>query len=143
MSIEAMHNNVYANQSMAKSSKQMIGVAPKGTTGQTMTNRQVTQPIQKTSSNTRKIPEMTGKQPLKEGELKCYKCGQKGHMQPQCPKLRSQCMAVAREDDSEEIVKNIEGNLKEDTKSGASEEEEIPPKEEENLNKSSGEDEEM
>ena len=55
MSIEAMHNNVYTNQSMAKSSKQMIGVAPKGTTGQTMMNRQATQPIRKTSSNTHKI----------------------------------------------------------------------------------------
>ena len=89
MSIEVMHNNVYANQSVAKSSKQMIGVVLKGTTGQTMTNRQVTQPIWKTSSNTHKIPETTGKQPLKEGELKCYECGQKGHMEPQCLKLRS------------------------------------------------------
>ena len=88
MSIKVMHNNAYANQSVAKSSKQMIGVAPKGTTGQTMTNRQVTQPIRKTSSNTHKIPETTGKQPLKEGELKCYKCGQRGHMQPQCLRLR-------------------------------------------------------
>ena len=79
MSIEAMHNNAYANQSVAKSSKRMIGVAPKGTTGQTMTNRQVTQPIWKTSSNTHKIPETTGKQLSKEGELKCYECGQKGH----------------------------------------------------------------
>ena len=51
-------------------------------------------------------------------------------------------MAV-REDDSEEIVENVEGNLKEDTRSDMSEEGEIPPKEEENLNKSSGEDEEM
>ena len=48
-----------------------------------------------------------------------------------------------REDDSEEIVENIKGNLEEDAKSGTSEEGEIPPKEEENLNKSSGEDEEM
>ena len=48
-----------------------------------------------------------------------------------------------REDDSEEIVENIEGNLEEDAKSGASEEEEIPPKEEDNLNESSGKDEEM
>ena len=80
MSIKATHNNVYANQSMAKSSKQMIGVALRGTTGQTMTNRQVTQPIQKMSSNTCKIPETTGKQPSKEGELKCYECGQQGHM---------------------------------------------------------------
>ena len=48
-----------------------------------------------------------------------------------------------REDNSEEIVENIEGNLEEDAKSGVSEEGEIPPKEEENLNESSGEDEEM
>ena len=100
----------------------MIGVALRGTTGQTMTNRQVTQPIWKTSSNTCKIPETTGKQPSKESELKCYKCGQKGHIRPQCPKLRSQCIAVAREDNLEEIVENIEGNLKEDAKSNASEE---------------------
>ena len=78
MSIKVTHNNVYANQGVAKSSKQMIGVALRGTSGQTMMNRQVTQPIRKTSSNTHKIPETTGKQPSKEGELKCYKCGQKG-----------------------------------------------------------------
>ena len=52
-------------------------------------------------------------------------------------------MAAAREDDSEEIVENIKGNLEEDAKSGTSEEGEIPPKEEENLNESSGEDKEM
>ena len=51
-------------------------------------------------------------------------------------------MAV-REDDSEESAENIEGNLKRDAKDDASEEGEIPPKEEENLNKSSDEDEEM
>ena len=50
---------------------------------------------------------------------------------------------MVREDDSEEIVENIEGNLKEDAKYDVSEEGEIPPKEEENLNESSGEDEEM
>ena len=65
MSVEATHSNAYANQKMVKSSKQMIGVAPRGTTGQTMTNRQVPKPIQNTSSNTCKIPETTGKQPLK------------------------------------------------------------------------------
>ena len=27
--------------------------------------------------------------PLKEDELKCYKCGQKGHIKPQCPKFKS------------------------------------------------------
>ena len=43
---------------------------------------QVPKPIWKMSGNTCKIPETTGKQPSKEGELKCYECGQKGHMQP-------------------------------------------------------------
>ena len=62
MSIKAMHNNEHTNQSVAKLSKWMIGVAPRGTTGQTITNRQVTQPIWKTSSNTHKIPETIGKQ---------------------------------------------------------------------------------
>ena len=51
-------------------------------------------------------------------------------------------MAV-RGDDSEEITENIKGNLEEDAKSGASKEEEIPQEEEDNLNKSSGEEEEM
>ena len=80
MPVETVHSSAYANQSMAKSSKRMIEVAQKGTTGQIRTNRQVAQPIRRTSSNTHKIPETTGKQPLKEGELKCYECGQKGHM---------------------------------------------------------------
>ena len=105
--------------------------------------QQVPKPIWKMSSNTHKIPETTGKQPLKEGELKCYECGQKGHMWPQCPKLRNWCIAAVREDNLEEIVGIIKGNLEEDTKSNVSEEEEIPPKEEENLNESSSEDEEM
>ena len=26
--------------------------------------------------------------PLTEGELQCYKCGQKGHIKPQCTKLK-------------------------------------------------------
>ena len=143
MSVETAHGSMHANQSMARSSKWMIEVALKGTTGQIRTNRQVTQPIRKMSNNTRKAPETTGKQPLKGGELKCYKCGQKGHMQPQCPKLRSRRTAAVREDDSEEIANNIEGNLKEDAKSSVSRGEEIPQEEEDNLNKSSGEDEEM
>ena len=41
MSIETVHSSVHANQSMARSSKQMIEVALKGTTGQIRTNRQV------------------------------------------------------------------------------------------------------
>ena len=80
MSVEVMHRNVYTNQNMVKLSKWMIGVAPRGTTRQAMMNRQVPKPIRDMSSNTHKIPEATGKQPMKEGELKCYECGQKGHM---------------------------------------------------------------
>ena len=80
MSLDATHSNAYANQSMVKSSKQMIGAVPRGAVRQIMTNRQMPQPIQNTSSNTCKIPETSGKQPSKEGELKCYECGQKGHM---------------------------------------------------------------
>ena len=48
---------------------------------------------------------------------------------------------MVREDNSEEITKNIKGNLKEDAKSGASKEEGIPQEEEDNLNESLGEDE--
>ena len=65
---------------MVKSFKQMIGVVLRGAAGQSMVNRQVPKPILNTSSNTHKIPETSGKQPLKEGGLKCYECGQKGHM---------------------------------------------------------------
>ena len=50
---------------------------------------------------------------------------------------------MVREDDLEEIAKNIEGNLEEDMKSSMSKEEDIPPEEEDNLNESSGKDEEM
>ena len=50
---------------------------------------------------------------------------------------------MVREDNSEEIAENIEGNLEEDAKYSASREEEIPQEEEDNLNESSGEDEEM
>ena len=50
---------------------------------------------------------------------------------------------MVREDNSEDIIKNIKGILEEDAKFGMSEEEEIPPKKEDNLNESPGESEEM
>ena len=50
---------------------------------------------------------------------------------------------MVREDNLVEIAENIERNLEEDVKSSASKEEEIPPEEEDNLNQSSGKDEEM
>ena len=135
MSVEMMGSNAYVNNAMAKSFKQMIGAVPKGTVGQTMMHRQSSKPIQNTSSNTCKIPDTSSKQPLKEGEPTCCECGQKGHMQPQCPKLRKRCIAAVSEDDSEKIVEANEENLERDAKDDASEEEEIPLKEEENLNK--------
>ena len=46
------------------------------------------------------------------------------------PKLRSRHIVVVREDDSEEITENIEGNLGEDAKSSTSREEEISQEEE-------------
>ena len=64
-------------------------------------------------------------------------------MRPQCLKLRSRCIAVVRVDNLEEITENIKGNLKEDAKSSVSREEEIPQEEEDKLDESSGEDEEM
>ena len=75
VSSDMTHGNVYANHSMVKSSKWMIGAVPKGTARQRMANRQVPKPIQNTSSNTHKIPETSGEQPSKEGEFKCYECG--------------------------------------------------------------------
>ena len=101
MSVDMTHNNAYMNQNMVKSSKWMIGAALRGMAGKIMTNRQVPKPVWNTSGNTCKIWEAAGKQPLKEGELKCYECGQKGHMWPQCLKLRSQCIVAVTEDDSE------------------------------------------
>ena len=98
----SMHSNAYANNAMAKSSKWMIRTVLKGTVRQTTINRQILKPIWKMSSNTCNIPEATGKQPLKEGELKCYECGQKGHMSPQCPKLRS----LLRTDPHKNLIRN-------------------------------------
>ena len=53
--------------------------------------------------------------PPKEGELRCYKCGQKGHIKPQCPKLKGK-QRVARaqieeliEEDKELLALPIDG----------------------------------
>ena len=72
MSLEPVHSNAYVNHAVARSSKQMIGMVLKGTAGQLLTNRQSSKPIQNTSTSTHKAPETAGRQPSKEGELKCY-----------------------------------------------------------------------
>ena len=43
--------------------------------------------------------------PQKEAELRCYKCGQKGHIKPQCPKLKGK-QRVARSQFKEVIDKD-------------------------------------
>ena len=118
----------------------MIGTVLKGTTRKPTTNRQLFKLIQNMSSNTCKIPAVTSKQPLKEGESNCYECRT---YETSVSETGGQHIAVAREDDLEEIVETIEENLEEDAKEDASEEEESPLKEGENLNESSDEDEEM
>ena len=41
------------------------------------------------SSSHPHVPVTAGNEaPPKEGELKCYECGWKGHIKPQCPKLK-------------------------------------------------------
>ena len=43
----------------------------------------------KASNHHLHIPNITGTYaPPKEGELRCYDCGQKGHIKPQCPRLK-------------------------------------------------------
>ena len=44
--------------------------------------------------------------PPKEGELRCYECGQKGHIKPQCPKLKGK-QRVSR-GQIEELIKEDE-----------------------------------
>ena len=44
--------------------------------------------------------------PSKEGELCCYECGQKGHIKPQCPKLKGK-QQVARAQ-IEDLIKKDE-----------------------------------
>ena len=39
-------------------------------------------------SNSRPDIASSTEPPSKEGELHCYKCGQKGHIKPQYPKLK-------------------------------------------------------
>ena len=41
----------------------------------------------KASNSCLHVPSGTGT-PSKEGELHCYECAQKGHIKPQCPKLK-------------------------------------------------------
>ena len=81
--------------------------------------------------------------PPKEGELRCYKCGQKGHIKPQCPKLkgkqrvaRAQIEELIEEDEelSELLINGAPDDALEDTT--------YPREGEEDLKNNSGDDEE-
>ena len=67
------------------------------TTGPTQRNlKPVSHPqtSAKVSNSRPHIPSSMGT-PSKEGELHCYECGQKGHIKPQCPKVKGK-QQVAR-----------------------------------------------
>ena len=70
-------------------------------------------PLQPKASSFRPhVPNVTGTDtPLKEGELRCYECGQKGHIKPQCLKLkgkqrvaRTQFEKVVKEDNHTDVA---------------------------------------
>ena len=72
-----------------KTSKPMFYQAQK-TTGPTQRNlKPVSHPQMTAKANNSHpyVPSSTGA-PSKDSELCCYKCGQKGHIKPQCPKLK-------------------------------------------------------
>ena len=110
-------------------------------------NKSVTRykpPVQLKASNFHPhVPNITGADtPLKEGELRCYECGQKGHIKPQCPKLKGK-QRVARTQ-FEEVVE--EDNYTDVTLTGVPnntpEEVDILLKEGEDLNDYSDQDDE-
>ena len=139
MSQEAAHNSMYAAH--RKSSRRMIRPVPKGTVIQPVASRPPPKPNRHTSTSTRRLPEATGKQPSKEGELKCYECGQKGHLRPQCPKLKGRSAAAIREDDPDGIVNVVDEDREDGAKDDALDEDDNLRRDED-LNESSDEDEE-
>ena len=72
-----------------KTSKLMF-YQPHRMTGPTQRNPKPVSHPQMTSKAINSCPHIPSGMgtPLKEGELCCYKCGQKGHIKPQCPKLK-------------------------------------------------------
>ena len=79
-----------------KTSKPMFYQSYK-TVGHTQRNHTPVSRPQRTAKASNSRPHVTSSMgaPPKEGELRCYKCGQKGHIKPQCPKLKGK-QRVAR-----------------------------------------------
>ena len=65
-----------------------------GNTQRNHTQVSCSQTTVKASKSRSHVASSTGAPP-KEGELQCYECGQKGHIKPQCPKLKGK-QRVAR-----------------------------------------------
>ena len=70
-------------------SKLMVYQAQK-TYGLTQRNSKPVSHLQTTAKANNSHPQVPSSMeaPLKEGEFCCYECGQKGHIKPQCPKLK-------------------------------------------------------
>ena len=96
------------------------------TAGHTQRNHTLVSCPQTTAKASNSCPHITSSTatPLKEGELRCYECGQKGHIKPQCPKLkgkqrvaRAQIEDLIEEDEelSELLISGAPDNALEDT----------------------------
>ena len=101
-----LHQSAY--KPAPRASKQMPSTNHKPAGFMNRSNKSATgskPPIQtKATSVLSHVPTITGTNtPPEEGELRCYECGQKGHIKPQCPKLKGK-QRVARMQ-FEEIVK--------------------------------------
>ena len=74
---------------MVKTSKPMFYQTNKSS-GLTQRNLTLVSRPQTIAKGSNSLPHITSSMgtPSKEGELNCYECGQKGHIKPQCPKLK-------------------------------------------------------
>ena len=88
------------------------------------------------------VPSGTGA-PSKESELHCYKCGQKGYIKPQCPKLKGkQCIAKAQIENFTKEDKELSDTPMNRTPMDALDESTFPQEGEDNLKNNSGDKEE-
>ena len=95
------------------------------------------------ASNSRPHVTSSAGAPPKEGELCCYECGQKGHIKPQCPKLKGkQRVARAQIKDLLEEDEELSESLTNRAPNDALKESTYSQEGEEDLKNNSGDDEE-
>ena len=92
-----LHHSVY--RIAPRTSKPMFNPSHKSSGFMSRPNKSVAgskPPIQtKSTSFHQHVPNITGTNtPPKEGELRCFECEQKGHIKPQCPKLKGKQRVV-------------------------------------------------